>query len=197
MSSWHASVSLYSSAYTTLWKNWSRYCFKFQFKQLPTYLIEHNHIGIIFLCLRNSQCRVYKTQSKSDWLFNTQARTQCCNMVGQYRKIVRRQLWIIDINILAVVILLRLLQHVLLVVRKTERVKKHVASYSNVNSISWIFTVDLCYQGEKCSKPIITQTHTCHVQGCLCTEVPPSNCLWLSCPSHKTLSCSSKARLCK
>ena len=95
MSSWHASVSLYSSAYTTLWKNWSRYCFKFQFKQLPTYLIEHNHIGIILLCLKKSQWRVYKTQSKSDWLFNTQAIPECCNMIGRYRKIVRRQLWIL------------------------------------------------------------------------------------------------------
>ena len=34
----------------------------------------HVNIGIIFYCIGNSQLCIYKTQSKSDWLFNTKSR---------------------------------------------------------------------------------------------------------------------------
>ena len=37
-------------------------------------VIGHVNIGIIFYCFGNSQRCKYNTQSKSDWLFNTQTR---------------------------------------------------------------------------------------------------------------------------
>ena len=49
-------------------------------------------IGIIFLCIGNSQWCVYNTQSKSDWPFNTQSR----DLQGDWlilKNNGRRQLW--------------------------------------------------------------------------------------------------------
>ena len=40
--------------------------------QLPT--IGNVNIGIIFYCIGHSQWCIYNTQSKSDWLFDTQSR---------------------------------------------------------------------------------------------------------------------------
>ena len=37
------------------------------------------NIGIIFCCIANSQWCIYNTQSKSDWLFNTQSRVLQAN----------------------------------------------------------------------------------------------------------------------
>ena len=48
-------------------------------------------IGIILYCIGNSQWCIYNTQSKSDWLFNTQSRVLQGDwvMLGK----MRRQLW--------------------------------------------------------------------------------------------------------
>ena len=40
----------------------------------PAHTIGHVNIGIISLCIGNSQRCLYNIQSKSDWLLNTQSR---------------------------------------------------------------------------------------------------------------------------
>ena len=56
----------------TMTDNWMCSTFILQMKQSE--IIGHVNIGIIPLCMENSQGWLYETQSKSDWLSNTQSR---------------------------------------------------------------------------------------------------------------------------
>ena len=52
----------------------------------------HVNIGIIFSCTEISQSCLILTQSKSDWLFNTQSRVLQADWLILYETIMRRQL---------------------------------------------------------------------------------------------------------
>ena len=84
---WYLSVNSDFSIFSALFKNFysitvsvrstfglNLLLLLFAFTWLVSKWIGHIDIGIIFYCIGNSQWCICNTQSKSDWLFNTQSR---------------------------------------------------------------------------------------------------------------------------